>query len=898
MRRIIKGKRIVRGTALGLAASMLIGNVAELNAYAAGTAASAATETSAATAETAADNTAEAAAASADNKATTGETTVNDTNAAAGGESADTASADTDSKKAAADVEEKLYINMDYNGSINKANVVKGVQFTVDDSYTDHGDYTEIINMSDNQQPAVNGNAVTWKRPDGNGRFYFQGGLDKSKVKMPWDFTVTYKVNGVVTAPEKVAGASGTVEIDIDAIPNDNVSEYMKNNMVLMVLIPMDSSKVYSTDAPESMSASYGNYSGVGFEALPGQEKHFEARFGTDSFESMGVMMIMTPITAGDLSKVKDLKELEDKFRDKTNAVMDSVDAVLDNVSDMSSQLAKTNQMLDQLANGKAKIDQNKTIIFDGVDLTLQDVRDLTSLLDPLDSSLKTTQWMVYDINQNLNDTNAHLASTSAVMSTLSKKLRALSGEMESTNTFDISSITGDLTSTKANLNELKANLIKSGTAVSNIKTITGSDEYKNASSNVVTESAIVDTNIEGSYLPQPVIAYLNSVIEQMGSSAVTEDSLKALIPDIALLLDIYDILADPSQTGKVQYAATTSDLKTMAGALRTGDMSTIGTALTAYAMKYSVEEADIAQMQSRLLAIAGGASDESTNIAQQFVDHMISMLDLKQSASDIGSISATGATTNLKQSIDDLSEYGTDALANAITAYASVDYDTALDQINTVMSDIDDVMDAGAHVSYQTSRLLDSMRKVTSDVDNLIATLNSYYDDVQTAITNVSNLVEETEKTSDDLTRTAQVLNDTLRSASDDFSAAGDTGIAVGREAVDNTEKMIENTRNMKEAGSDLRKSINDKLDEEEEDNNFINMDPDATMESFTSSENVEPSSIAIICRTDEIKIPDEPDAMPDAEYAEEPTTFGQRVANVFKSLWNKILSIFGKGE
>ena len=915
MRKIIKGKRIVRGTALGLAASMLIGNVAELNAFAAGTAAAtaAAETTAAASSETAASesNVASEMAAAGESETTTvtgenasagtdaaGEsetTTVTGENASAGTDAA----AETNDKKAAADVEEKLYINMDYNGNINKANVVKGVQFTVDDSYTDHGDYTEIINMSDNQQPTVKGNSVTWQRPDGNGRFYFQGGLDKSKVKMPWDFTVTYKVNGVVTAPEKVAGASGTVEVDIDAIPNDNVSEYMKNNMVLLVLIPMDSSKVYSTDAPESMSASYGNYSGVGFEALPGQEKHFQARFGTDSFESMGVMMIMTPITAGDLSKVKDLKELEDKFRDNTNAVMDSVDAVLDNVSDMSSQLAKTNQMLDDLASGKAKIDQNKTIIFDGVDLTLQDVRDLTSLLDPLDSSLKTTQWMVYDVNQNLNDTNAHLASTSAVMSTLSKKLRALSGEMESTNTFDISSITGDLTETKANLNALKQNLIKSGTAVSNIKTITGSDEYSEATNKLATEAGVFDASYEEEYLPEAIIEIINSQVS--GKTSISDAEKTALTANIAKLLDLYNALAEyevtDSTSGEVVKSGTCSVSSNVLGRLAQGDTTALTEHFTENGISDTAVQNAIVEAVTEVAA-ASSATGESQNNASRFMNRLTSMLDLKQSASDIGNISAAGATTNLKQSIDDLSEYGSDALANAITAYASVDYDTALDQINTVMSDIDDVMDAGAHVSYQTSRLLDSMRKVTSDVDNLIATLNSYYDDVQTAITNVSNLVEETEKTSDDLTRTAQVLNDTLRSASDDFSAAGDTGIAVGREAVDNTQKMIENTRNMKAAGSDLRKSINDKLDEEEEDNNFINMDPDAAMESFTSSENVEPSSIAIICKTDEIKVPDEPDAMPDAEYAEEPTTFGQRVINVFKTLWNKILGIFGKGE
>ena len=58
------------------------------------------------------------------------------------------------------------------------------------------------------------------------------------------------------------------------------------------------------------MEASFGNYSGIGFEALPGQEGHFQARFGTDCFESMGVMMIMTPVTVSDLNKIKDLKEV------------------------------------------------------------------------------------------------------------------------------------------------------------------------------------------------------------------------------------------------------------------------------------------------------------------------------------------------------------------------------------------------------------------------------------------------------------------------------------------------------------------------------------------------------------------------------------------------------------
>ena len=787
-----------------------------------------------------------------------------------------------------ADVEEKLYVNLDDYGRVEKANIVKGVQFTIDDSYTDYGDYTSITNMSDDQEPAVNGNSVTWTRPEDNGRFDLQGGLDPTKCMMPWDFTVTYKVNGIVTPPEKVAGASGTVEVDIDAVPNKNVNKYMQDNMVLLVIIPMDESKVYSTDAPGSMQASFGNYSGVGFEALPGQEKHFRARFGTDSFESMGVMMIMTPVTAGDISKIKDFKELENKFRANTNAVMDSVDAIMDNVTDMSSQLAKTNQMLDQLASGKAKIDQNKTIIFDGVDLSLQDVRDLTELMDPVDTSLKTTQWMVYDINTNLNETNNHLASTSAVMSTLSRKLRALSSEMGSTNTFDISSVTGDLTETKDKLGKLRENLVKSGTAVGNIKEITGSSEFDSTVDSIITGSGVFDAAYEEEYLPEAVIEVIRASVS--GTTGIGDTEKAELIQKVGKLLDLYSALTK-DVLGINKYMVSGGIL----GRISAGDTNAFAEFFNENKISDKFEQGRI-ELAVQNVAKADSPTKTSSDNASRFVNRLKSMSDLKTSISSLGDAKYGAASSNLRDSLNSLSDAGSEALANAIGLYASVDYATALDQINEVMSDIDDVMDAGASVSYQTSRLLDSVRKVTADVDSLISTLNSYYEDVQTAITNVSNVVEQTEKTSDDLTRTAQTLNDTLRAASEDLSAAGDTGIAVGREAVDNSNKIIENTKNMKEAGADLRKSINDKLDEEEADNNFINMDPDAEAVSLTSTANVEPSSVAIICRTDEIRINDDDNAVTDAEFSEQKTTFLSRVANVFKALFSKIKGIFVK--
>ena len=52
------------------------------------------------------------------------------------------------------------------------------------------------------------------------------------------------------------------------------------------------------------------------------------------------------------------------------------------------------------------------------------------------------------------------------------------------------------------------------------------------------------------------------------------------------------------------------------------------------------------------------------------------------------------------------------------------------------------------------------------------------------------------------------------------------------------------------------------------EDDNNFLNMDPNAEKVSFTSDENAEPNTLQIIMRTEEISVDDDAELL-DAETA-----------------------------
>ena len=779
-------------------------------------------------------------------------------------------------------VDETMYLNLDYYGQISKANVVKGITFNSSKSYTDHGNYTALTNMSTSEQLEDKNGSVTVKAPENGGKMYFQGTLDPKKVVVPWTFDVTYKVNGVVTDADHVGGAKGLVEMDIDAIPNEKASEYMKNNFILMVGIPVDSEKYYSVDAPDSQVANMGEYSCVVFEALPGKEGHFVARFGTDSFETVGAIIMMSPATVGDLKDVKDLKELKDKFRDNTNAMFDDVEAIMDNVTNVSEQLSLTNQMLQNLQEGKNKIHSQKDAIFNGNDVAIQDLRDLSGTLTPLDSSLKTTQWLVYDVNKNLNTLDQDLLDTSSKMKSLSNRLKNLGTSMSDVDAITEDELKRELGGITTGLNKVTSGIKNSASAGANIGSITANSSTD--IDNLITNAGI--TEAADGYLPSAVIGFLNNCVN---AGMV---NMNADLGDANVVEQLENMLIAAQHLYYTLKATTTEPV--ISAELTSVFESKVKTEIVA---GKSEEEAIAAVVTEGVkgATIAGKYSDYKKN-ADDFIEAVAAVKDLKDKADDISKNTASDGTNvaaNLKTLTDGLQDIsdGIDDIDDPAVVMS------LMGQIAAVSADIEEISNYGGAVAFQTARFINSARNLAGDMDTLIATMNNYYQDVQDAIENTDNVLLQIQKTTDDVAGTLQTVNDTIRSAEENFSNAADEGLEAGRQAVDNTGKIVENVKDLKASGADLRKSINDELDEKEAENNFLNMDPYAVKESLTSNKNPEPSSVSIICRTDEISADDEEaQKVLDAEEAEAQSSVWERIINVFKKIWYAITGIFSK--
>ncbi len=849
--------------------------------------------------------------------------------------------------QATADVDETLYLNLDYYGNVSDANVVKGINFNGTSSYTDFGDYLKITNMSDEQKPEIKNGSVTFEK-NKNGKFFFQGELKPDKIKAPWTFDITYKLNGVVTDADQIAGASGLVEMDIDCMPNKSVSKYMQDNMMLFVAIPVDIQKCYSVDAPESQTMTLGQYTGIVFTALPGQEGHFQVRLGTDKFESVGAIFAMTPGTVGALNKIKDVKDIKDDFRDDTNAMLDDFDSVLDDVTDVSAQLKITNQILEQLQSGKNKIHGNAQVIFDGNDVAIQDLRDLNGTLTPLNDDLKTAQWMVYDVNQNLNTLDSDLMDSSAKLKSLSTKLKRLGSSMSGTSIDnlqiqDMSHEIKGVTSTLGKVNTDIKNLTDSENreefkaSASELAVGAGLSHVKNHTTGVnASASAAVTADIENRIKKiQKAVKIVQEdpntdstedyvqVIKTQCTSAVQNEFSAARNEAIkntntALGEAVYEALVASGELPEVVLTAQKNTIYILATALQNMGITdtktitkSVGTALatgdmvTALAPTLSAssrgEEAKEKAVKALIQTETRDAIAKSSLLPADQYAYGNHLQDLTKLQEDASALNKTAIGSSASQLADDVNGL-TGAIENILKATDSlVDSDAAenlVDYINSVTSDLNEIMDNGGAVAFDAAKTLNTLRSVISDIDELIGIMNAYYGDVQKTLEDSENVLTQIQKTSGDAATALQNLNSTLRSAEPDFSAAADNSFKVGHMAIDNTNKIVDDTKDFKSTGRNLRDTINNKLDEEEADNNFLNMDPEATKVSLTSDQNQEPTSIAIICRSDEISVSDDTTKTLDAEIPDASTTLLGRIKAVFVKIWNTVRSLLGMDD
>ena len=813
------------------------------------------------------------------------------------------------------DVDETMYVNLDYYGRVDKINVVKGVGLNGQTEFTDYGTYENVINMSNSIEPVLGDGMVTWQLPeDQRGRFYFKCSVDKGMMVLPWDFDVSYKLNGVPMDGDKLAGASGLIEINVKAEPNDNAGEYYRNNMMLMVAVPVDMSKCYSVEAEGSQTQNLGETTAVVFTALPGEDGDYTVRIGTDSFETIGVIMAMVPGTVEDLEHIKDLKEAKDTWQDAGDELYDSLEQMAKSVENMRQGVNQVRQGMNSAESARQKWSNSKDSILAGNDQTLAALTSVSQQMDTMIPHLQTAKDCAEVVHSSMND----IVNTLGDMQDPLRKLQTRLKNIENS-AGGISSDLPELQKTMESIIALDTQLQASQDTL-----LTYLSLYKSSSTKArrlydeeLDEEELEDMedvdygasnggshSSSGGGSSQENTQNNNQGNDQgsgnSGGSTEGKDNSDGSAGGSGSTDGNRSTSGTGSGSGNADGGGSTDGSGTGAGSGNTtGGGSTDGSGTGAGSGNTTGGGSTDGSTTGSSSASAAESGNSSGNSGSNTPDTGTAI----SSAINTGNTGLAGlaATASIeKKNIPLVSSIDQQAAAEAAIAIEQSLYDkvAVLQDLSARSKSLTDkmanLMDDTSDSAKYSAEIVDNMDYLIEDLKALNDSLDVYYPDLQTALDDSQELVRRTTDALNNGISTLTIIQNTLKDSSDDFDAAARDSLRGSMELLDKSLNILDSTTVMRQAGRTMKDTIDNELDKFDTDNRFLFMDPSADKVSFTSDRNKPPKTLQIVMRTDEISVDDDTAKTADAEVEKAKESPLRRMWNVLVQMWKAMVSIF----
>ena len=657
---------------------------------------------------------------------------------------------------------------------------------------------------------------------------------------MPWNFDVSYKLNGVPVEADQCAGASGTIQMDIHAVPNTYASDYYKNNMMLVCATGIDMSKALSIDAPGAQIQSFGTYKLVMFMGLPGEENTFTVRIGSNDFESMGLIMFMTPATTSALDIMSSMRDIKDRLKNSgdnlytgVSSMLSTMQAVQGSLSSMSSGISGIDQVRKQLIKDRGTLDPR-------TDAALNALDELTGKSDSLIPELNTTKDTLTSLN----------ATTSSILTTLEE-----SGK--------------DIPEYQKLLNNVK-------TSLGNLEDLFDDLDDKTDNSSWT-------------------IARIRSASEDLSKELeALQDDFEKLSKNLKTLPDDLDKQVTTELKNYVEKMASTASSTVLDTAYKkgyaAGKQAAIDEGITdeaeieAIAQQYA--EAAKASAASQASSAASQAQASAYNNAQALAALMT------------GIKSGSSAVTSDMQSMTKQLESVTKEMSGLLDATNSLlkDLEDIADVFDEYKGLPQDFTQEGKKLTELANGSLDRVNKMLADIPALRESLDTMTTTANSAIDKTTSLITSTKKalsTSYDLVNTANSVLRSVRSQADASTQATIDSL------LDTLGKLSGSTASgqMQTATDSIHSAVKNAETDLEDDPNVLNIDTSADLESVTSSMNPSPSSLQFILRTEEISVDDDDDDGTSDQDAADEGVFA-RICNIFKKLFTAITGVFASDD
>lgn len=851
--------------------------------------------------------------------------------------------------------DEAYYAMTDYYGNLTDGSVVKSYTTNGAESLTDYGDYDEIVNLTNGLVPTTAaGKAVFQFAKDAiPDHFYFEGKTAKPFAQLPWTLAVHYTLNGVPTKAEDLAGKTGVVEISIDAIPNENASEYARNNYTLEAMAVFNQDDILSLEAPGAQVQLVGNLRAVLFIGLPGEECHFTIRVGSDDFSFGGMTFLMVPATLSQLSEIAKLSERKDELEDDYDNISSSLDVMLNALDGLSGSLYATAGGIDQLSKAQDTYLDGKDNIRGDVTALRGDLSNLADVLDPVESQITA-------LSRTISESKALLASMASASSDLRAELMDLEDALEDLEdgTGDVKSVLRAAGTLQSSLRSLQSALgVASSTRIdsgltgkegtelnikmSQVKNLHNAYEEKTEPKKFF-EYVLRAKGAEESEIPAQATALAGLVSKALAFKAAGDltgfNTIITTYPVVGLYLKnasngyaTFRAFCEDALGDKV-LAAQADNLWTLyAAGEPTGGSSSGSTGGAAGGTAGGTAEggADTA---------AGSTAALASDVIE-VTDSSVQNDGAPTEGGDTGVVSGTGTDSSGTDGSATGDSGDADGAAAGETPAAPeetkpsdavVDLITdGLDKASSKIVDMQNMLNKTmSNLAQPTGRVVSDLADLCGELEDLIPMINDA-EDTASAVRGASSelrailkdaeslqkVLDDYEPTLQETLKTVNALSTnaatTIRSTQKLVADTQDLTIAAGGDLDAGTKetlkglsaslraaaKSLSTVPDMKTAKSSISSIIEDTWNEYTGDvNNLLLMDANAEAVSLTDTRNDSPQSIQVLIRTKEIKKDDGAKAEIEVETAAQ-TTFWGRVAQMFRDFWAAITGIF-KGK
>lgn len=260
-----------------------------------------------------------------------------------------------------------VYTKLDGDGNKTGVFVVNSFSAPKGSTIEDAGVYDKVVNLSTTKKLADKDGHVAVEG-QGEQDFVYQGDLSKD-TQLPWNVSVSYKLDGKDVTAEELGGKSGKLSMKLTVAPNPEykgTGEYTDNYLVQVTGMLKDS-ECHKVDAEGATAAANGSNTQLTYMVLPGSTAEYTVNADVEDFEFDGWQIVGVPLSLAldvDSSDMdtSQLNELEDGIA----AANDGAGLVKDGAATLSEALGVASNGAGQLMAGANAAADGVTKLADG----------------------------------------------------------------------------------------------------------------------------------------------------------------------------------------------------------------------------------------------------------------------------------------------------------------------------------------------------------------------------------------------------------------------------------------------------------------------------------------------------------------------------------------------------